>query len=360
MNNLFTEVKIGKYNLKNRIIMAPMTRCRAVVNNSANDLMAEYYAQRASAGLIIAEASQISPLGTGYPCTPGIYSDEQIEGWKKVTDAVHAKGGLIFLQIWHTGRATHSSLIGGNTPVAPSAIKIDGKLYTYEGLQEFPTPRALETFEVRDIVKEFVQAAKNAISAGFDGVEIHGANGYLIDEFLKDSTNERKDEYGGSIENRSRFLFEIVDLVCAEIGSDKTALRLSPSGTFNGMSDSNPEEHFKYICEKLNEYNLAYLHIMNPLEGDIRHGGVDIKLDTFREVYKGTLVGNGGYTKETGNETIKSNIADAISFGAIYTSNPDLVERFENDAPLTPINPDTFYTQDEKGLTDYKTYKEEK
>ncbi|PRM87559.1 alkene reductase [Aliarcobacter cryaerophilus] len=352
--NLFSEIKIGQNILKNRIIMAPMTRCRAVINNSANDLIAEYYSQRASAGLIIAEASQVSSIGTGYPCTPGIYSKEQIEGWSKVTKAVHDKGGLIFLQIWHTGRSSHPSLIGGETPVAPSAIKIDGQLYTYEGLAEFPTPRALEISEIKEIVNQFEQAAKNAIEAGFDGVEIHGANGYLIDEFLKDGSNKREDEYGGSIENRSKFLFEIIEAVSNSIGNDKTALRLSPCGTFNGMSDSNPKKHFSYICEKLNDYDLAYLHIMNPLEGDIRHGGVDIKLDVFRKVYQGTLVGNGGYTKESGNKAIEENIADAISFGAIYTSNPDLVERFKVDAPLTQSDPNTFYTQDEKGFTDYK------
>lgn len=355
--NLFSELRIGRYTLKNRIVMAPMTRCRAVENSCANDLMAEYYAQRASAGLIITEASQVSSIGTGYPCTPGIYSNEQIEGWKKVTDAVHAKGGLIFLQIWHTGRSSHPSLIGGETPVAPSAIKIEGNLYTYEGLQPFPIPRELKVSEIKAIVKEFAQAAKNAVEAGFDGVEIHGANGYLIDEFLKDGTNKREDEYGGSIENRSKFLCEIVEAVSAEIGSDRTALRLSPSGTFNGMSDSDPETHFKYICKKLEEYDLAYLHIMNPLEGDIRHGGIDIKLETFREAYKGIIIGNGGYTKETGTKVIEESIADTIAYGAIYTSNPDLVGRFEVDAPLTPPNPETFYTQDAKGYTDYEDYK---
>jgi N-ethylmaleimide reductase len=351
--NLFTEIKIGQQTLKNRIVMAPMTRCRAVINNTANDLMAEYYAQRATAGLIITEATQISDIGTGYPCTPGIYNNEQIEAWKKTTREVHNNGGLIYLQIWHTGRATHPALIGGKTPVAPSAIKIDGQLYTYEGLKSFETPKELEISEIKDIVKQFATAAKNAIEAGFDGVEIHGANGYLIDEFLKDGTNKREDEYGGSIENRSKFLFEIIEAVTIEIGSEKTALRLSPCGTFNGMSDSDSRTHFKYICEKLNNYNLAYLHIINPSESDIRHGGVDIKIDYFREIYNGILISNGGYTKETGNNDIKTNKADLIAYGALYTSNPDLVERFKKDLKLTQPNPETFYTQDQKGYTDY-------
>lgn len=354
--NLFSELRIGRHTLKNRIVMAPMTRCRAVENNCANDLMAEYYAQRASAGLIITEASQVSSIGTGYPCTPGIYSHEQIEGWKKITKAVHEKGGLIFLQIWHTGRSSHPSLIGGETPVAPSAIKIEGDLYTYEGLQPFPIPRELKVSEIKAIVKEFAQAAKNAVEAGFDGVEIHGANGYLIDEFLKDGTNKREDEYGGSIENRSRFLFEILHAVSNAIGSDKIGIRLSPSGTFNGMSDSDPQKHFTYICEKLNAYHLAYLHIMEALEGDIRHGANVVDLALLREVYRGFLITNGGYDKARGNQAIENHFADAIAYGAIYTSNPDLVERFKVDAPLNEVDPSTFYTQDAKGYTDYSTY----
>ncbi len=352
--NLFSNVSIGKYTLKNRIVMAPMTRCRAVENSCANELMAQYYAQRASAGLIITEATQISELAIGYPCTPGMYTNEQISSWKKVTDAVHAKGGLIFVQLWHVGRVSHSSFLGGNLPVAPSAIKRSGEHFTFEGMKPFETPKELIISEIKSIVQDFADAAKNAIEAGFDGVEIHGANGYLIDQFLRDGTNLREDEYGGTIENRSRFLFEIVQAVSNAIGSDKTGVRLSPSGTFNDMSDSNPQEHFKYICEKLNDYNLAYLHIVDALEGDIRHGANVVELGWLRDAYKGVLITNGGYDKARGNQTIEDDLADAVAYGAIYVSNPDLVERFKIDAPLNEVDPSVFYTQDAKGYTDYE------
>lgn len=354
--NLFSNLSIGKYTLKNRIVMAPMTRCRAVQNGCANDLMAEYYAQRASAGLIITEATQISEMAIGYPCTPGIYTNEQIAAWKKVTDAVHAKGGLIFIQLWHVGRVSHSTFLGGKLPVAPSAIKPSGEHFTFEGMKPFETPKVLTISEIKSIVQEFVDAAKNAIETGFDGVEIHGANGYLIDQFLRDGTNQRTDEYGGTIENRSRFLFEIVQAVSEAIGSDKTGVRLSPSGTFNDMSDSNPQEHFSYICKELNNYNLAYLHIVDALEGDIRHGANVVELKLIREAYKGVLITNGGYDKARGEQTIANNIADAVAYGAIYISNPDLVERFKIDAPLNKIDPSVFYTQDAKGYTDYGNY----
>lgn len=353
--NLFSELIIGKKTLKNRIIMAPMTRCRAVENNCANELMAIYYAQRASAGLIITEASQISPLGVGYLYTPGIYTDAQIEGWKKVTAAVHEKGGIIYLQLWHVGRVSHSSFLDGKLPVAPSDVKIDGKHYTPEGMKPFETPRALEIHEIQDIVKEFAQGAKNAIEAGFDGVEIHGANGYLIDQFIKDCSNKRTDKYGGSIKNRSRFLFEVVSAVCDAIGSERTALRLSPSGTFNSMTDTDPTEDFKYICKKLNDHDLAYLHIIDALEEDIKHGANVVELQALRDAYKGVLITNGEYDKTRGNETIENDLADGVAYGTLYISNPDLPKRFETDAPLATADPHTFYTHDEKGYTDYKT-----
>jgi len=336
--------------------MAPMTRCRAVENSCANDLMATYYAQRATAGLIITEATQISERAIGYPCTPGIYTNEQISAWKKVTDAVHVKGGLIFVQLWHVGRVSHSSFLGGNLPVAPSAIKRSGEHFTFEGMKPFEAPKVLTLSEIKSIVQDFTHAAKNAIEAGFDGVEIHGANGYLIDQFLRDGTNLREDEYGGTIENRSRFLLEIVQAVSNAIGSDKTGVRLSPSGTFNDMSDSNPQEHFTYICEKLNDYNLAYLHIVDALEGDIRHGANVVELKSLREAYKGVLITNGGYDKARGNETIEDALADAVAYGAIYVSNPDLVERFQIDAPLNEVDPSVFYTQDARGYTNYGNY----
>ena len=239
------------------------------------------------------------------------------------------------------------------TPIAPSPIKLDGEHFTYNGFQPYETPRMLEIYEIHEIVKEFTKAAQNAIQAGFDGIEIHGANGYLIDQFLKDGSNKRNDEYGGMIENRSRFLFEIIESICSAIGSHRTAIRLSPSGTYNGMTDSNPLEDFQYICTKLNNYNLAYLHIMNVLSGDLRHGAKIVELKQLREVYKGTLIANGEYTKETANNAIENNLADAISFGTLFISNPNLPLKFSLDAPL--ISPDStkFYTQDEKGYTDY-------
>lgn len=333
--------------------MAPMTRCRAVDDNIPNDLMATYYAQRASAGLIISEATQISTLGIGYPATPGIHTNAQIEGWKKITSAVHEKGSKIFLQLWHVGRISHSSFHEGKLPVAPSAIKPKGEIYTYDGMKEFETPKALTIQEIKDTVKDYANAAKNAIKAGFDGVEIHSANGYLLDQFLRDGTNKREDEYGKNIENRSRFLFEVIEAVTSEIGSEKTGIRLSPSGTFNDMSDSDPQEHFSYVCKKLNNYNLAYLHIIDALEGDIKHGANVVELSVLRNAYNGILIANGGYDKEKGNKAIQNNLADAVAYAALFLANPDLPKRFKTNADLNEPDEDTFYTQDEKGYTDY-------
>lgn len=351
--NLFSPIKIGTYALKNRIFMAPMTRCRSSENNVPNDMMAAYYAQRASAGLIISEATQISTLGIGYPFTPGIHTQEQIQGWKKVTKAVHDKDTKMFLQLWHVGRISHSAYHKGKLPVAPSAIKPAGKIYTYEGMKEFEVPKALSVDEIKEIVIEYAQGAKNAMEAGFDGVEIHGANGYLLDQFLRDGTNVREDEYGSNIKNRSRFLFDVIKAISNEIGSDKIGVRLSPSGTFNDMSDSNPKEHFTYVCEKLNDFGLAYLHIIDALEGDIRHGANVVELSVLRDAYKGVLIANGAYDKERGNAAIKNNLADAVAFASLFLANPDLPERFKTDAALNKADSTTFYTQDKKGYTDY-------
>ena len=353
--NLFSPILIGNYTLKNRIFMAPLTRCRSVENNVPNDLMATYYAQRASAGLIITEATQISTQGIGYPCTPGIHTLQQVQGWKKVTQSVHDNGGKIFLQLWHVGRISHSSYHDGELPVAPSDIKPEGEVYTFDGMKEYETPRALEIDEIQELVNKYVTGAKNAIEAGFDGVEIHGANGYLIDQFLRDGTNSREDRYGSSIKNRSRFLFEIIEAIIKEIGSDKVGLRLSPSGTFNDITDSDPQKHFTYICNELNKYKLAYLHIIDALEGDIRHGANVVELSVLREAYKGILITNGAYNKERGNRAIENNLADAVTFGELFISNPDLPERFKTNADLNKADPETFYTQDEKGYTDYPT-----
>ena len=351
--NLFSPIKIGNYTLKNRIFMAPMTRCRSVENNVPNDLMVTYYTQRASAGLIISEGTQISTQGIGYPATPGIHTAQQVQGWKKVTDSVHDKDGRIFVQLWHVGRVSHSSYHGGELPVAPSAIKPSGQIYTYEGMKDFETPKALSVEEIKEIVQDYVNGAKNAMEAGFDGVEIHAANGYLLDQFLRDGTNTREDEYGSSIENRSRLLFEVIEAVSAKIGANKIGVRLSPSGTFNDMKDSNPKKHFTYVCEKLNAFNLAYLHIIDALEGDIRHGANVVELSVLRDAYKGVLIANGGYDKVKGNDVIEKHLANAISFGAPFLANPDLPERFKRNSVLNQADTNTFYTQDAKGYIDY-------
>lgn len=337
--------------------MAPMTRCRSIKDNVPNALMATYYTQRASAGLIITEGSQISSQGVGYPYTPGIYTDAQVKGWRLVTKAVHDKEGKIFLQLWHVGRVSHSSYHNGELPVAPSAIKLPGQIYTYEGMQDFQTPRALSIQEIQDIIEDYVKAAQNAIDAGFDGVEIHGANGYLLDQFLRDGTNKRKDKYGSNIENRSRLLTEVIEAVSDKIGSDKVGVRLSPSGTFNGMSDSNPQEHFGYVAKRLNDFNLAYLHIVDALEGDIRHGADVVDLSIIRKAYKGLLIVCGGYTKERGDKTLQNHQADAIAYGNLFISNPDLPKRFKVGAKLNEADSSTFYTQDATGYTDYSCYK---
>jgi len=353
--DLFSPLNVGSITLQNRIVMAPLTRCRSVDDHRANAMMADYYAQRASAGLIISEATMVSPMGIGYPATPGIYTPEQTASWKQVTEAVHAKGGKFYMQLWHVGRISHPSFLGGELPLAPSAVKPAGQTYTFEGMQEFVTPRPLETAEIQGIVAQFVAGAKNAIAAGCDGVEIHGANGYLIDQFLRDGTNHREDAYGGSVENRSRFLLEIVEGVSAAIGANRTGLRLSPSGTFNDMSDSDPKTLFTYVLNRLSDYQLAYVHIVDALEGDIRHGANVVELAVLRDAYQGVLITCGGYDKARGNAAIADGLADAVAYGQLYIANPDLPERFMADAPLNEPDPNTFYTQDEKGYLDYPT-----
>ena len=351
--DLFSPIKIGTYTLQNRMIMAPMTRNRAGEGNVPVPLMVTYYSQRATAGLIITEGSQVSPQGTGYPATPGIYTSEQVEGWKTVTEAIHKKGSTIFLQLWHVGRVSHPSYHGGDLPVAPSAIAPQGEAATYEGMKPFVTPRALETDEIPGIVEQFQNCAKNAIAAGFDGVEIHGANGYLLDQFLRDGPNKRTDRYGGSVENRAKLNLEITEAVTNTCGADRVGVRLSPSGTFNDMSDSNPEATFGYLVDKLNSFGLAYLHIVDALEGDIRHGAKVVPLSILRETYKGILITNGGYDKNKGNTVIAEKKADAVSFGQLFLTNPDLPERFRSDSPLNEPDFSTFYGGGEKGYIDY-------
>lgn len=352
--NLFSPYQLGELELANRVVMAPLTRQRAGGGNVPHQLNATYYAQRASAGLIIAEATQVTPQGQGYPHTPGIHSSEQVAGWKLVTEAVHQQGGRIFLQLWHVGRISHPDLQpDGVLPVAPSAIAPKGEVFTYEGKKPYVTPRALETSEIPDIVEQFRQGAANALEAGFDGVEIHSANGYLIDQFLRDSTNQRTDKYGGSVENRTRLLLEITEAVTSVWDSQRVGVRLSPSGTFNDISDSNPLETFGYAAQALNRFNLAYLHIFEALEADIRHGATIVPTSYLRERFTGTLIVNGGYTREKADSVLANNAADLIAFGTLFISNPDLPERLALNAPLNQPDPSTFYGGGEKGYTDY-------
>lgn len=356
-HDLFSPVTLGSIALKNRIIMAPLTRNRAGEGGVPHALNVEYYAQRATAGLIVTEATPISAMAHGYPALPGIYTDAQIAGWKLVTDAVHAKGGKIVIQLWHVGRISHPSLLNGALPVAPSAIKPAGKAFTYQGLVDFVEPRALDANELPAIVQEYVHATQCAIKAGFDGVEIHSANGYLLDQFLRDGTNTRTDNYGGSFENRARLLMEVTQAVVDVIGADKVGVRLSPVNPFNDMQDSNPQALFNYVVEALNRFNLAYLH---TVEGGIHGGGIADPFDfvAFRKLFKGQYMANLSYDKARGNVAIASGHADCIAYGVPYIANPDLVERFKTDAPLNQADSKTFYGGTEKGYTDYPFMKD--
>ena len=352
--DLFTPIEIGPYTLPNRIFMAPMTRNRAP-ETVPTPMMADYYKQRATAGLMVTEASQISPQGVGYPATPGIHHEQQVDGWKVVTDAVHAAGGHIFLQLWHVGRISHPDYHDGALPVAPSAIAPKGQAATYAGMQPFVTPRALATSEIPGIVEQYRRAARHALDAGFDGVEIHAANGYLLDQFLRDGSNQRTDEYGGQVENRARLLLNVTEVVVGEWGDGKVGVRLSPSGTFNDMSDSDPEKTFTYVADRLSSLHLAYLHVVDALEGDIRHGAKVVPLPSLRQAFRGTLVVNGGYDKARGNTVIEDGLADAVAFGQLFLANPDLVQRLKIDAALNPPDFDTFYGGNERGYIDYPT-----
>ena len=358
--DLFSPIQLGRYSLPNRIVMAPLTRNRAGAGNVPHALNTLYYEQRASAGLIISEATQVSPYGVGYPATPGIHSPEQIAGWQQITEAIHAKGGHIFLQLWHTGRISHPSLLpNGEQPVSASAIAAEGTANTYEGNQPFVTPRALEIDEMPTIVEMYRQGAANALAAGFDGVEVHNANGYLLDQFLRDGVNQRTDAYGGSIANRSRLPLEVLEAVIDVWGSDRVGIRLSPSSTFNDMSDSDPEAHFGYFIEQLNRYNLAYLHLLEPSESDLRHGGHPVPTRNFRPIYHGNLMVNWDYDFATGQAAIAQGDADLVSYGKLFISNPDLPERFRLNAPLNPFNPATFYGGGAEGYTDYPSLQEQ-
>ena len=348
---LFEPLEIGSLTLPNRILMAPLTRCRAAENHVPSDLMATYYAQRASAGLIIAEATMAMEGNSAFWKEPAIYSDAQIAGWKKVTDAVHEKGGLIFLQIWHGGRACHPLLNDGAEPVAPSAIAIENnQVRTPEGMQPCVVPHELRLDELPEIINGFKKAAENAKNAGFDGVEVHGANGYLLDEFLRDGANQRTDEYGGSIENRARLMLEVLQAVCDVWGSDCVGLRISPLNSFNSMVDSNPIALSTWLATRLNDFNLAYLHVMR---GDFFQQQTGDVLTPIRENYNGVLIGNMGYDAEEAEAAITAGKLDAVAFGVSFIANPDLPARIQTDADLNTANPDTFYSVGEAGYTDY-------
>ena len=340
--------------LSNRIVMAPMTRQRAEVNGDPTSMMATYYSQRASAGLIITEATPISPEAVGYPCIPRIYSESHIQGWKKVTEAVHAKGGKIFLQLWHVGRISHPFYQpNGEMPMAPSEVQPseDNVCYLPDGKTTYPKPRAMTKDDISKVVNEYTAAAEKAMRAGFDGVEIHGANGYLIDQFLRDKTNLRTDEYGGDIDNRVRFLKDIVDAVVKTIGNEKVGVRISPINSYNDIEDSNPQALFNHVAKRLSTYDLAYLHVA---EGVIGEGpAVDFDFNELKSHYKGVYIANGGYTGESAEDALSNERADLIAFGAPYIANPDLVERLATQSPLNDVDYNTCYAGGEKGYIDY-------
>jgi N-ethylmaleimide reductase len=365
--SLFSPLQLGPYRLEHRVMMAPLTRMRAEKPGLApRPLNAEYYAQRATpGGLIIAEASPVMVTGHGNAGTPGIYSDAQMKGWRGVVEAVHAKGGLIFLQLWHVGRVSHSSFQpGGVLPVAPSAVPIspDLKTITADGKPAaYETPRALETGEITDAVEGFRQAARNALHCGFDGVEIHGANGYLIEQFLQSRSNLRTDRYGGTIENRARFLMEITQAVIEVWGANRVGVRLSPYGVANDSGEADPMPLYTHVVEALNALGLAYLHFIEPRSSgagraEVNHQNVPSAMVLFRPIWRGILIAAGGFTGEAAEAAVAEAHADAVAFGRIFISNPDLPRRLREGFPLTPYNRATFYGGEEKGYTDYPVY----
>ncbi len=355
---LFRPFELRGLTLKTRIVMAPMTRSRAGVQRLPNALMAEYYRQRSGAGLIITEGVTISPQGIGWLNNPGIYTEEQAQAWSQVAAAVQAQGTPIFLQLWHCGRASHSSFQNGQLPIAPSAVRLNGDyIHTPTGKQPYETPRALTTEEIPAVVEDYRRAAALAKAAGFDGVEIHAANGYLVDEFLQSKTNQRTDRYGGSLENRCRFLDEIVTALLSVWPPGRVGVHLSPNGIFNDMGSPDFRETFLYVARQLDKYGLAYLHVIDGLAFGFHDLGPAMTLGEFREVFTGPLMGNCGYTKETAEAAIAGGQADLISFGRPFISNPDLAERFAQDWPLNPpADMSVWYSFDEKGYTDFPRY----
>ena len=354
-SKLFEPYKLGSITLSNRIAMAPLTRNRAIAGMVPNPLAIEYYGQRASAGLLITEASQVSQQGQGYQDTPGIYSPEQIAAWRKVTDRVHERGGRIFIQLWHVGRISHTSLQpNGGAPVAPSAIQAKTKTFVGGAFTDVSAPRALELGEIPGIVDSFKRGAANALTAGFDGVEIHGANGYLLDQFAKDGSNKRNDAYGGSIENRAKLMLEVAKAVAAEAAADRTGIRISPVTPANDVSDSNPQPLFDHIVDGLNAEKLVYIHVIEGATGGPRDIA-PFDYASLRKRFSGTYIANNGYDLTLANKVLAANEADLIAFGKLFISNPDLVERLKTGAPLNAPDKATFYGGGAKGYTDYPT-----
>jgi len=350
LSNLINPLQVGELNLPNRVVMAPLTRCRASAGRVPNALMAEYYVQRASAGLILSEATSVCPQGVGYPDTPGIWSDEQVEGWKLVTKAVHAAGGRIFLQLWHVGRVSHPDYLDGQLPVAPSAIAPQGHVSLLRPQQAFVVPRALETSEIPAVVEAYRKGAENAKKAGFDGVEIHGANGYLLDQFLQDSTNKRTDVYGGSIENRARLMLEVTDAVISVWGSGRVGMHLAPRGDAHTMGDSNPLATFGYVAEQLGKRGIAFIFTRESL-------GENRISPELKKRFGGVLIANEGFNRETAQQVIAAGEADAVSFGKDFIGTPDLPRRLQLNVALNPYHPETFYgygvPDPRTGYTDY-------
>jgi len=346
MTSLFDPLRAGAFTLKNRVVLAPLTRCRASAGRVPNDLMRDYYVQRASAGLILSEATSVTAMGVGYPDTPGIWSDEQVAGWKRITDAVHAAGGTMLLQLWHVGRVSHPDYLDGALPVAPSALAPKGHVSLMRPMRDYVVPRALEIGEIPGIVAEYRHGAENAKRAGFDGVEVHGANGYLLDQFLQDSTNLRTDAYGGPIENRARLMLEVVDACIDVWGADRVGLHLAPRGDAHTMCDSNPLATFGYVAEQTRQRKIAFLCARE-------HEGADAIGPQLKTIFGGAFIANEKFTKETAEAAIASGRADAVAFGQLFIANPDLPERFKLGAPLNAPDPATFYAQGPKGYTDY-------
>lgn len=352
-SKLFEPYKLGAVTLTNRTVMAPLTRNRAVAGFVPNPLAIEYYGQRASAGLLITEASQVSQQGQGYQDTPGIYSKEQIAGWRKVTDRVHERGGHIYIQLWHVGRISHTTLqADGGAPVAPSSVPAKSKTFVGGTFADVSAPRALELSEIPGIIDGFKRASANALEAGFDGVEIHGANGYLLDQFAKDGANKRTDAYGGSIENRARLMLEVSKAVAAEAGANRTGIRISPVTPANDISDSNPQPLFDHIVDQLNALKLIYIHVIEGATGGPRDNA-PFDYDSLRKRFSGTYIANNGYDFKLATEVLEKNKADLIAFGKPFISNPDLVERLKLGAPLNDFDKNTFYGGGAKGYTDY-------